>query len=87
MGEAYEGIVFHDALFENPGMYPDASWIVLELEGVTSNRSAIGARVQIQTVGVNGTRQSFFHVVGTGGSFGSSSLQIEAGLGAEQLSK
>jgi hypothetical protein len=81
MGGAYEGDFFQDALFENPGM-PDApAWIVLQLEGRSSNRAAIGARVRVDVTRANGEFRQIHRVVSTGGSFGSSSLQLEIGLG------
>ena len=53
----------------------------LESHGsATSNRLAIGARVKLEVVTPDGDRQ--IHVtVGSGGSFGSSTLQQEIGLG------
>lgn len=78
LGGAYSGDVYPNALFENPGS--TNHWVTLILEGVTCNRSAIGARVRVTVEGAAGTRE--IHVtVGTGGSFGSSSLQQEIGLG------
>jgi hypothetical protein len=70
--------VFRSALFENPGH--GNRWITLRLEGVTANRSAIGARVRVDLATPGGGR-SVFATVGTGGSFGSASLQQEIGLG------
>ena len=78
MGGAFEGDVFHNVLFENPGH--DHHWITLRLEGVRSNRSAIGARIQV-TVSEGDTRRTIHRTVSTGGSFGASSLQQEIGLG------
>ncbi len=79
MGGALEGDVYPNALFENPGH--GNAWVVLELEGTRSNRSAIGARIAVTCATSTGERT--VHVtVGTGGSFGSSSLRQEIGLGA-----
>ncbi len=78
MGGAYSGDVYHKLLFENPGH--GNHWITLRLRGVRTNRSAIGARVKVIVETEQGSRD--IHVlVGTGGSFGSSSLQQEIGLG------
>ncbi|GIV60178.1 MAG: hypothetical protein KatS3mg043_1267 [Rhodothermaceae bacterium] len=78
LGGAYEGDVFNNALFLNPGHgHP---WITLRLEGVTSNRSALGARIRVDVATPDGPR-SIHRTVTTGGSFGSSSLQQEIGLG------
>ena len=79
MGGAFQGDVFHNVLFENPGY--GHRWITLRLEGTASNRSAIGARIQV-TVAEESTTRTIHRVVSTGGSFGASSLQQEIGLGA-----
>jgi hypothetical protein len=78
LGGAFSGDVYQNALFENPGH--GNRWITLRLEGVTANRSAIGARVRVDLATPGGGR-SVFATVGTGGSFGSASLQQEIGLG------
>ncbi|MEZ5330992.1 MAG: CRTAC1 family protein [Thermoanaerobaculia bacterium] len=78
MGGAYEGDRYRNALFLNPG--GSNHWITLRLEGTTSNRAAIGARVTVDLSTPAG-RRSVHTTVGTGGSFGSSSLQAELGLG------
>ncbi len=78
MGGAYEGDVFRNILFENPGN--KNHWVTLHLRGTTANWSAIGARVTLHTEGPGGLRE--IHVtVNTGGSFGSSSLAQEIGVG------
>ncbi len=79
MGGAYSGDVFPNLLFENPGH--GNHWVTLKLEGVRTNRAAIGARIRVRVAEEAGERD-IHAVVGTGGSFGSSSLQQEIGLGA-----
>ena len=79
MGGAYEGDVFPNALFRNPGH--GRRWLTLRLEGVQANRSAIGARLRVTIEQPNGDTRDIHATVGTGGSFGSSSLQQELGLG------
>ncbi len=79
LGGAYEGDSFQNVLFNNPGH--GNKWITLKLEGVRCNRSAIGSRVKISVTGQNGLKRDIHNVVSTGGSFGSSSLQLEIGLG------
>ena len=79
LGGAYEGDVFGDALFENP-IGNKKSWVTLILEGTTSNKDAIGARIKITTKQKNGNDQVFYRMVSTGGSFGASSIQQEIGL-------
>jgi hypothetical protein len=78
MGGAYSGDVYPNALFVNPGN--DNRWVTLLLEGTTSNRSAIGARVAV-VVREGGHERSVRALVGSGGSFGASSLRQELGLG------
>jgi hypothetical protein len=80
MGGAYEGDWFANALFENPG-WPGRSWIGLELEGRTANRSAIGARVEVVAVEPSGKQRTLYRTVRTGGSFGSAPLALHIGLG------
>ncbi len=75
MGGAYDGDTFTNVLFENP--ISKNNWIVIELKGTNSNRSAIGARIAITLD--NGT--TLYRTVSSGGSFGASSLQQEVGLG------
>ncbi len=79
MGGAYSGDVYQNILFQNPGF--GNRWITLRLEGVRSNRSAIGVRVHVVAQQEDGKLRQIHRVVGTGGSFGSSSLQVEIGLG------
>ncbi|MEM6647917.1 MAG: CRTAC1 family protein [Bacteroidota bacterium] len=78
MGGAFEGDVFANALFENPGF--DAAHVTFELEGTVANRSAIGARVQVDLVTPGGERSIYRHVT-PGSSFGANSLRLELGLG------
>ena len=79
IGGAFTGDGAFNVLFENPGH--GHHWITLRLEGVRSNRSALGAQVALTVDTATGPRQ-IHRTVGTGGSFGSSSLQQEIGLGA-----
>lgn len=78
VGGAYSGDVYPNALFENPTQ--PRNWVTLVLRGVKANRSAIGARLKLTVEGPGGRRE-LHRVVGTGGSFGASSLQQEIGLG------
>lgn len=79
MGGAFEGDLAHNVLFENPGN--DNAWVTLLLEGTSGNRSAIGARIHLTIELKDGSQRHLYHTVSTGGSFGSSSLQQEIGLG------
>jgi hypothetical protein len=78
MGGAFQGDVYQNALFENPGH--GNRWITLRLEGTRSNRSAIGARIRV-TIEEDGALREIHRVVSGGGSFGANSLQQEIGLG------
>lgn len=80
IGGAYSGDLATSVLFENPG-WPKASWITLQLEGRSANRSAIGARVDVVTADAAGTVRHIYRTVGTGGSFGAGPLQLHVGLG------
>ena len=78
IGGAFVGDIAHNVLFENPGH--GNHWITLRLEGRQTNRGAIGARIKVKVESRKGTRD-IYATVSTGGSFGSSSLQQEIGLG------
>ena len=77
-GGAYEGDVYQNVLFENPGH--GNHWIKLKLEGVRSNRAAIGARIKVTAITSAGSRDVYATVT-SGGSFGASSFQQEIGVG------
>ncbi len=78
VGGFFPGDIYPKVLFENPGNRNRS--ITLRLQGVKANRSAIGARLRVDVVTPDGER-SIHLAVNTGGSFGSSSLQQEIGLG------
>ena len=80
MGGAYPGDRFGNALYENPGF--GNHWITIRLEGVRSNRSAIGARIRAVVAGEQGAdRRSIYRHVNSGGSFGGNPLRQTIGLG------
>ncbi len=79
VGGAFEGDLGNNILYENPGN--KNHWITLFLEGSTCNRDAMGARIHVTVQQVNGAQRHIYATVGTGGSFGSSSLRQEIGLG------
>ena len=78
MGGAFYGDTAYTALFANPGH--DNHWLTLKLEGVQTNRSAIGARIKVTVRTATGLRD-IYKTVSTGGSFGSGPLRQEIGLG------
>ena len=80
MGGAYPGDRFGNALYENPGF--GNHWITIRLEGVRSNRSAIGARIRAVVAGGGSAgRRSIYRHVNSGGSFGGNPLRQTIGLG------
>jgi hypothetical protein len=79
LGAAFEGDVYPNALWENPGH--GNGWLTLLMQGVQSNRDAIGARIRVRVKTATGDGRDIYATVGTGGSFGSSSLRQEIGLG------
>jgi tetratricopeptide (TPR) repeat protein len=84
VGGAVEGDLGYNVLYENPGN--NNAWATFLLEGTHSNRDAIGARIRVTVRRSNGSTRDIYATVGTGGSFGSSSLQQEMGLGdAEKI--
>jgi hypothetical protein len=85
MGGIFLGDRFSNTLYENPGF--GHGWISLRLEGVRSNRSAIGARIHLSVSGSQGTR-SIYRTVCSGGSFGCNPLRQTIGIGkAERIDR
>jgi len=78
MGGAVSGDVYHNVLYLNPGN--SNHWITLKLEGVQSNRAAVGARIRVVVASASG-EHGYYKTVGTGGTFGASPLRQEIGLG------
>jgi hypothetical protein len=78
VGGAVEADSYHRQLFANPGH--GNNWIKLRLEGVKTNRCAIGARVKV-VVPSDGGERAIHRTVGTGASFGSTTLRQEIGVG------
>jgi hypothetical protein len=82
MGGWFSGDVYQNVLFANPGR-ADRHAALIRLHGVTSNRAGLGARLRL-TVADGETTRTIHRVVSTGGSFGSSPLRQEIGLGAAE---
>lgn len=78
LGGAYAGDTYSNALFENSGTANN--WIVVKLEGVESNRSAIGARIRVDIKDGDVSR-SIYRWVNSGGSFGANPLRQHIGVG------
>ena len=83
MGGAYPGDAYTSSLYENPGQN-DNNWIGLKLEGTKANKVAIGSRIKISFT-ENGIKRSVFKDVNSGGSFGSSPLRQEIGIGQTKI--
>ena len=79
IGGAVPGDTHAFRLFENPGNGND--WVNLKLQGVKTNRSAIGARIKVTVENEGKTQRSIYRTVGSGGSFGASPLEQHIGLG------
>jgi len=83
MGGNYSGDVYQNVLYENPGS-PN-HWVKLKLEGVESNKAAIGSRIKVNVQTPSGER-NIYTTVTSGGSFGASTLRREIGIGdAEKI--
>lgn len=83
IGGAYTGDAYNNSFYLNPGQNNNR-WIKLKLEGNKSNRPAIGAKIKV-TFKENGVRRSVYQDVNSGGSFGSSSLRREIGIGQANM--
>ena len=86
LGGAFAADRFQNALFENTHPLKNQNhWISLRLEGVESNRSAIGAKIKV-VVTEEGGERSIYRWVNSGGSFGANPLMQQIGLGqAERI--
>jgi hypothetical protein len=82
MGGAFPFDAYGNVVYRNPttGSEADHRWIVLRLTGTKANRIGLGARIEVK-VRSGETPRTIHHRVGSGGSFGASSLQAEIGLG------
>lgn len=81
LGGAFPGDGFGNALFRNPGF--GNHWITVELVGVQSARSAIGARIHV-TVQHRGQPRNIHRWVNSGGSFGGNPLRQHIGVGSAE---
>jgi len=79
MGGAFAGDAYENSLYLNPGQNNN-HWINLSLEGVVSNKAAIGAKIKI-TFKENGSTRSVYRELNSGGSFGSNPLRQHIGIG------
>ena len=79
MGGAFPGDAYQSLLFVNPGQNKN-HWISLDLQGVKSNRPAIGARIRLSFLD-GGVRRNVYKDVNSGGSFGANPLRQHIGVG------
>ena len=79
MGGALPGDTYQSTLYHNPGNAKH--WITLILQGVTTNRAAIGARLDLTLATHHGTRH-IYRTVGYGSSFGGNPFRQHIGLAA-----
>ncbi|MEP7196900.1 MAG: FG-GAP-like repeat-containing protein [Saprospiraceae bacterium] len=82
VGGAYEGDDYNNSLYLNPGQNKN-NWINIRLMGMETNKSAIGSRIKL-SFKENNIERSIYRDVNTGGSFGSSTLRREIGIGTAQ---
>lgn len=79
VGGAYIGDSYTNSFYLNPGQNTNR-WISIELEGTDTNRSAIGTRIKLSFKEKGASRDVYLEV-NSGGSFGSSALRKEIGIG------
>ncbi|MBS1933114.1 MAG: CRTAC1 family protein, partial [Bacteroidetes bacterium] len=78
-GGPFKGDAYYNAFYVNPGQNSN-NWISLQLEGVHSNRAAVGARLELH-ITENGMQRIIYKDVNAGGSFGDSPFRQEIGIG------
>jgi len=83
MGGAYKGDSYTSSLYMNPGQNNN-NWISLKLEGTKANKAGIGSHIKVSFT-ENGAKRSVYKDVNSGGSFGSSPLRQEIGIGQAKL--
>jgi hypothetical protein len=81
-GGAVPGDKAYNILFQNPGHA--RHWLKVKLVGTKTNRSALGARLQVDVVHKDGSTQSIHRQVGGGSSYGGNSLVESIGLADAQ---
>ncbi|MGK7395293.1 MAG: CRTAC1 family protein [Candidatus Cyclobacteriaceae bacterium M3_2C_046] len=78
LGGAFTGDLYPNALFQNQNRLDKPNnWIKIKLEGITSNRAAIGSELYIKT----NLGQRIYRCINSGSSFGASALRQEIGIG------
>jgi hypothetical protein len=83
VGGAFKGDAYFNSFYVNPGQNSN-NWISVLLEGVKSNRSAIGAHIAV-SFRENGVKRTVYMDVNCGGSFGGNPLRKEIGIGGADV--
>jgi hypothetical protein len=83
IGGAFVGDGYFNSLYVNPGQNAN-EWISVQLEGTTSNRSAIGATISVNFT-EDGVKRTVYQEVNSGGSFGASPFRKEIGIGKARI--
>jgi hypothetical protein len=83
MGGAYIGDSYNSSLYLNP-RNNNNNWISLKLQGVKANKAAVGSHIKL-TFTEDGVKRSVYKDVNSGGSFGSSPLRQEMGIGRAKM--
>jgi len=83
VGGAFLGDAYYNSFYVNPGQNNN-NWICMSLKGTKCNRSGIGARIKL-TFKENGVTRCVFRDENSGGSFGSSPLRREIGIGTATM--
>ena len=81
MGGAYEGDVFFNAMFENPGH--GNNFLKVRLVGKASNRFGFGSRLCLAVESSEG-RRKIYRTISSGSSFGSSPAVVHFGYLADE---
>jgi len=79
MGGAYVGDAYENSFYLNPGQNNN-HWLNISLEGIVSNKAAIGAKITVAFKEGNAKR-AVYRDVNSGGSFGSNPLRQHVGIG------
>jgi FG-GAP-like repeat/ASPIC and UnbV len=83
MGGALPGDSYYNSFYVNPGQNQN-KWIGVLLEGVKSNRSAIGAHIAVSFT-EEGKKRTVYMDVNSGGSFGANPFRKEIGIGKAEI--
>ena len=83
MGGAYTGDAYENSFYLNPGQNNN-HWINISLEGMISNKAAIGTKIKV-TFKENNKERFVYREVNSGGSFGSNPLRQHVGIGQADI--